>query len=269
VVQAHPNSFQSLWQGSLWDLARILTTIRQSRAFGRLTLRNSDRVGIAHLYFHSGKLVHIVGSSGDASATLQDLQGWTHAAIRFERGSSVTGATIAEEQEQAFEALVDHFQQLGLIEKPAPSRVVEGSVAGKTPGELLLTPQEWRILIEATRRISTAVTHLFGPRESLKALRDIINACSTAFPASPALQIAPSGQLQVTVTSELDRIPRQELLEGFRVLITTCQDFCAPLAGEADAHKLVIQALGDLSPVLISLGVFQVDNELLASRKLY
>ncbi len=71
MAQAHPNSFHTPWQGSLWDLAGIITTIRRSQAFGRLTLRNSDRVSVAHLYFHNGKLVHIVGSSGSAEATLQ------------------------------------------------------------------------------------------------------------------------------------------------------------------------------------------------------
>lgn len=269
MTQANANSFRSPWQGSLWDLARIVTTIRRSRASGRLTLRNSDRIGIAHVYFHEGKLVHIVGSSGDASATLQDLQCWTHAAIRFERGSLMSGATFAREQEQAFDALIGHYQDMGLTEKPAPVRVVEGQVISKTAAEPLLTPQEWRILIEAIRRVSMVVAHLIGPREALKVLRDVLDDCSTAFPAFSSLQIATSGCLQVTDTSRLDRLPRQELLEGFSALITTCQYFCAPIIGEADAHKLMIQALGDLSPAMISLGVFQVNNGLLASRKLY
>jgi hypothetical protein len=269
VAQANPNTFRSPWQGSLWDLARILTTIRHSRAFGRLTLRNSDRIGIALLYFHGGKLVHIVGSSGTAEATLQDLQRWTHASVRFERGSSVTGAALTEEQEQGFEAVIAHYQQMGLTAVPETPRVVEGNVVSRTPGEPLLTPQEWRILIEATRRVSMAVAHLIGPRETLKVLCDILDDCSAAFPAFTSLQIANSGHLQVTDTSQLDRMPRKELLEGFSALIATCQYFCAPIIGDADAHKLVIQALGDLSPALISLGVFQVNNGLLASRKLY
>jgi hypothetical protein len=269
VAQANPNSFRAPWQGSLWDLARIVTSIRRSRAIGRLTLRNSDRIGIAHLYFQHGKLVHIVGSSGDASATLQDLLRWTHAAVRFERSNSVPVQTPGEEVEQVFEELILQFQQMGLTEKPAAPRVVEGNVVSKTPGEPLLTPQEWRILIEATRRVSMAVAHLIGPGEALKVLRDILDDCSAAFPAFVSLQIARTGHLQVADTSQLDHMPRKELIDGFSALIATCQYFCAPLIGDADAHKLMIQALGDLGPALISLGVFQVNNGLLASRKLY
>jgi len=269
VAQAHSNSFSSPWQGSLWDLMRIITNIRRSRASGRLTLRNSDRIGVAHLYFYGGKLVHIVGSSGNAEATLQDLQRWTHAVLRFERGSTAPGVMITNEQEEDFEALLKHYQQLGLAEAPTLPRVVDGNVVSKEPAEQLLTEQEWRILIEATRRVSMAVAHVIGPREALKVLRDILDDCSAAFPAFASLQIAASGHLQVTDTSQLDRMPRRELLEGFSALIATCQYFCAPIVGEADAHKLMIQALGDISTALISLGVFQVNNGLLASRKLY
>lgn len=269
VAQANPNSFRSPWQGSLWDLTRIILAIRRSQSFGRLTLRNSDRIGIAHLYFHSGKLVHVVGSSGNAEATLRDLQRWTHAIIRFERGATVTGTGITREHEERFEALLLHYQTLGLTAILTPPRVVEGNVISKTAGEPLITPQEWHILIEATRRVSLAVAQLIGPREALKVLRDILDDCSTAFPAFASLQIASGGHLQVTDTSQLDRMPRQELLEGFSALISICQYFCAPIIGEADAHKIMILALGDLSTSLISLGVFQVNNGLLASRKLY
>lgn len=267
MAQAHQNSSHSSWQGSLWDLARIVTTIRRSRAFGRLTLRNSDRFGVAHLYFHGGKLAHIVGSSGEAEATLQDLQHWTHAQVRFERGSPITGAAPNPAQEQSFDAFLLHFQELGLVAAPAKPQVVEGDVVSKTPGERLLTPQEWRILTEGTRRISMAVARLLGPRETPKTLHTILGKCATAFPAFTAVQIAGSGHLQITDTSQLDRMPRKKLLEGFSTLFTICQRACAPLIGEADAHRLIILALGDLSTALISLGVFQVDNVLLASCK--
>lgn len=248
---------------------RIITTVRRSHVSGRLTMRNSDRIGIAHLYFHGGKLVHIVGSSGDATATLEDLQRWTHASVRFERGNALTGTTITNEQEQTFEALLAHYQKLGLTLTPAVPRVVEGNVVSKEPAEQLLTSHEWRILIEGTRRVSMAVSHLIGPREALKVLRDILDDCSAAFPAFASLQIASSGYLHITDTSQLDHMPRKELLEGFGALIATCQYFCAPIIGEADAHKLMIQALGDVSTALISMGVFQVNNGLLSSRKLY
>ncbi len=265
MAQTHPNPFHSPWQGSLWDLTRVVTTIRHSRAFGRLTLRNSDRVGIVHLYFHSGNLVHIVGSSGNAEATLSDLSHWTHAAVRFERGTTSANTTITNAEVQNFDKLLLHLQRIGLSAAPTVPRVVEGDVVSTTQGEQLLTPQEWRMLIEGTRRVSLAVARLIGPREALKVLRDILDDCSAAFPAFATLQIASTGYLQITDTSQLDRMPRQELLEGFNALIATCQYFCVPLIGEVEAHKLVIQGMGDLCTAMITLGVFRVNNGLLAS----
>ena len=61
-------------------------------------------------------------------------------------------------------------------------------------------------------------------------------------------------------------MPRGELLEGFGALFSICQYFCAPIVGEADAHKLIIQSLGDVGPALVSLGAFQIDRSLLSSK---
>ncbi len=166
---------------------------------------------------------------------------------------------------QSFDELLLHLQRLGLVAAPVAPRVVEGKVVSTAPGEELLAPQEWRLLIEGTRRVSLAVARLIGPREALKVLRDILDDCSTAFPAFATLQIASTGYLQVPDTSQLDRMPRQELLEGFNALIATCQYFCVPLIGEVEAHKLMIQGLGDICTSMITLGVFRVNNGLLAS----
>ncbi len=174
--------------------------------------------------------------------------------MRFERSATTTAVTITDDQEQSFDSLLLHFQKLGLVAPPARPRVVEGDVISRTPGEQLLTQQEWHMLIEGTRRVSIAVAHLIGPREALTVLRDILDDCSAAFPAFSTLQIASSGHLQITDTSQLDRMPRKELLEGFNALIGTCQYFCAPIIGEVDAHKLMIQAMGDLCPAMITPG---------------
>jgi len=47
----------SSWQGSLNDLAHMIQHIQRIRAFGRLTLRSTERMSIAHFYFRAGKLV--------------------------------------------------------------------------------------------------------------------------------------------------------------------------------------------------------------------
>ena len=38
-----------------------------------------------------------------------------------------------------------------------------------------------------------------------------------------------------------------------------------PLIGEMEAHKLIIQGLGDICTAMITLGVFRVNNGLLSS----
>jgi len=252
------------WQGSLRDLAKIVNSIRRSRAFGRLTVRNTSRLGVAHLYFRYGKLVHIVSNRGDAEATLADLPTWTRASVRFERGTSITSESITDEQEQLFDSVLLQLQIQGVVTAPTIPRVVEGGVVATTYAGQLTTPQEWQVLLEGTRRVSLAVAHLIGPQEAMTVLRDILEDCSAAFPAFSALQIAPSGYLQVVDGSKLNSTPREVLLEGFAILIVTCQRFCSPIIGERDAHQLIIQALGDVGPALVSLGVFQVDNELLS-----
>jgi len=78
----------------------------------------------------------------------------------------------------------------------------------------LITPWEWRILIEATRRVSLAVARLVGANEALSVLQDILEDCSAAFPALPVSKL-PLRLLQVTDSAQFDRMPRQELLDGF------------------------------------------------------
>ena len=252
------------WQGSLRDLAKIVNSIRRSRAFGRLTVRNTSRLGVAHLYFRYGKLVHIVSNRGNAEATLADLPTWTRATVRFERGASITTDSITDEQEQLFDSVLLQLQIQGVVTAPTTPRVVEGGVVASSHAGELTTPQEWRVLIEGVHRVSLAVAHLIGPQEAMTVLRDILEDCSAAFPAFSGLQMAPSGYIQAMDSSKLNSTPREELLEGFATLIATCQHFCSPIIGEKDAHQLIIQALGDIGPALVSLGVFQVDNELLS-----
>ncbi len=221
---------------------------------------------MAHLYFYGGKLVHIISNRGNADVTLRDLQQWTRASVRFVRGTPPTNRTISDEQEQAFDALIVEWQRRGVVAVPKMPRVVDGNVIASQHAQQLITPEEWRVLVEGTRRVSLAVAHLVGPVEAFSVLQDILEDCSAAFSAFSSLRIAPSGYLQITNLSTFDRIPRGELIEGFAALISICQYFCAPIIGEGEAHRLMISALGDVGPALVHLGVFHLDRALLAHR---
>jgi len=284
----------SPWRGSLRDLAQIVNDIRRLRAFGRLTLRSTTHIGLAHLFFRGGKLVHIVSNSGDASATLADLQRWTRAVVHFERGIPLGKQNVQREHEQIFENLLVHLQKrsVGTVpenssvtpasESPrmftmpepprttsisanpraAPAfeseRVIDSQVIATPGAERLITPQEWYVLVESTRRVSQAVAHLVGPQEAISALRDILDDFSSAFPALSSLHVATGGYLQVVRTTQLDRIPRRKVIEGFAALLATCRHFCTPIIGEENARRLLVRALGDIGPALINLGVYNI-----------
>jgi len=223
--------------------------------------------------------VHVVSNSGDASATLADLRRWTQAMAQFERGIATNVQNVSIEHERMFDQLLALLQNpygLPVVEhsrisprvtqpperqrmppRPQNQRVVESHIVAAAGVEQLITPMEWRILVEATRRVSLAVAHLVGPQEAMSVLRDILEDFSSAFPALSCLQIAAGGYLQVVRTAQLDHIPRAEVIKGFGALIATCRYYCSPIIGEEDADRLILRALNGIGPALTSLGVFE------------
>lgn len=263
----------SVWQGSLNDLATMVQHIRRSHAFGRLSLRNLEHLSIAHLYFRAGKLIHVVGHRGDARAILSELQGWRRAIVRFERGVAAAEITLSDEYEQLLLDVLANLQQRGLVivpqQAPVSARVIESNLIAASDARQLIAPWEWHVLVEGTRRVSLAVAHLVGPKEALVILEDILDDCASSFPAFASLKIASTGYLYVTDRSRLDHMSREDLMEGFAALIAICQHFCSPIIGEKEAHRFMLQALQELGPALVSLGVFRVDNRLLFSNNGY
>jgi hypothetical protein len=234
--------------------------IRRSHAFGRLTLRNKERLSVVHLYFRAGKLVHVVGNKGDTHTILAELEEWTSGVTRFQRGATVDVVTTTQEHESLLEQVLLHLQSSGIVLLPPLPRVIDSEVIVDSEGEQLITPLEWRVLLEGTRRVLFAVAQLVGRQEALNVLRDILDDCSADFPAFKSLHVDPSGYLQVVDKSHLDRLPREELLAGFTALVSICEYFCVPIVGERQAHALLLQALRDVAPALASLGVFQVNT---------
>lgn len=249
--------FGSSWQGSLDDLANIIQQVRRMRTFGRLTLRNKERFSIAHLYFRAGKLAQVVGNRGEARAILSELREWTNAFIHFDRGITMEDELLSSEYEQILDEVLVHLHHRGFVVLPQVPKIIDSNIVAMNEGRQLIAPWEWQVLTEGTRRVSLAVAHLIGPEEGLRVLRAVLDDCATTFPAFASLQIAPGGYLQVVDRSFLDRMSREDLLQGFSVLITTCQHFCAPIIGEKEAHQLMLRALQDLGPALEDMGIFQ------------
>ncbi len=258
--------FGPSWRGSLRELAFAVNHIRRSKAFGRLSLRNTERLSVAHLYFKAGKLVQIVGNRGDDRGILLELREWTRGVGRFDRGIPPSMVEMGDIYEQLLDDVLLALRTRGLVAANEGPRIIEGRLTATSEAKQLITPWEWRVLIEATRRVSLAVAHLVGPREAFSVLRDILDDCSTTFPAFSSLRIAPSGYLQVTDGSQLDRMPREDLLEGFAALFAICEYFCSPIIGDSNAHRLLVQALRDMTPTLVNLGVFHLDTHLLSNR---
>ena len=252
------------WQGSLRDLANMVYQIKRLRAFGRLTLRNTERVSVSHLYFRAGKLIHAVSNRGDIRTILTDLEGWTRALVRFDRGVTTNEVTLNDGHENLLDETLMKLCQRGVVAVPQLPRVIDSKLVAARDAQQLITPWEWQVLVEATRRVSFAVAHLVGPEEALSVLQDILDDCSDAFPAFASLKIDPGGYLQVVDRAHLDHLSRDNLLEGFTALITICQYFCSPIIGEKEAHRLIIRALQDVGPALVGLGVFHVNNHLLS-----
>lgn len=257
--------FAGSWQGGLRDLANVVHHVKRLRLSGRLSLRNTERLSIAHLYFRLGKLVHVVGNRGDARAILEELRQWRYGFVRFDRNVLVEVMTLGDEHERLLEDTLLSLNRDGMIVMPPKTRVIESNVIINVEAKQLITPREWQVLVEGTRRVSLAVAHLVGPQEALSVLRDILDDCSAAFPAFTSLKIATSGYLQIMDSSQLDHLSREDLLEGFTALIATCQYFCSPIIGEKEAHRLMISALREIGPALVSLGVFHIDGLLLRS----
>jgi hypothetical protein len=247
----------SSWLGSLNDLAHMVYQIRRIRAFGRLSLRSSERLSIAHLYFRAGKLVHIAGNRGDALSILDELQHWTEGVVRFERGVTTREVTLNDMHEQLFSDALASLQQRGTISTPPPPRVIESKLAASSEEVTqLINPWEWRVLKEATRRIAKALARLVGHQEAVRALHDIMDDCSSAFLAFTCLTIAADGSLDIANQDLLDHCPREDVLSGFAAFFSTCEYFCVPVLGEREAHEFMLHTVQDVLPALTKLDVF-------------
>ncbi|HJT57249.1 MAG TPA: DUF4388 domain-containing protein [Ktedonobacteraceae bacterium] len=101
--------------GYLAEVTLALLHIRDLSASGRLSIRNGERFGIAHLYFKEACLVHINGDKGDGEAILNDLLTWSKGAVRFDAALTVSYESITWQQAQIFTRWLAFLEMRGLM----------------------------------------------------------------------------------------------------------------------------------------------------------
>jgi hypothetical protein len=79
-----------------------LLQINDNRASGRLSIRNIDRFGLAHLYFKQSRLVHVAGDKRYAEDVLQDLLTWSKGQVRFDTAVVIEYETLTWQQAGLF-----------------------------------------------------------------------------------------------------------------------------------------------------------------------
>jgi len=103
-------------QEPLRNLGVIVARIRATSGAGRLALRNSARMGMLHLYFERGQLVHLEGTRATIDDALIDLAGWTEGLLRFDSGVLPERQTVTPGQEDFFYRTLLLLQQNGVLD---------------------------------------------------------------------------------------------------------------------------------------------------------
>src|SRR5258707_8011075 len=84
MQRSHATSSSFSRPGYPAEVTIALMRIRNTGASGRLSLRNGEGSGLAHLYFNHSRLVHVTGDKRDGTAVLEDLLTWSKGSIRFD-----------------------------------------------------------------------------------------------------------------------------------------------------------------------------------------
>jgi hypothetical protein len=118
-----------------------------------------------------------------------------------------------------------------------------------------LTPPQWELLVEVVRVLLEAVGQLFGRRQAQNLLRTVLAEQSEHLPVLGLVQVDRDGWLLELRAGEMIMQPRQEVAEGFVVLITDFERRCALLLGEERARQIMSLALQDFQADLAELGI--------------
>ncbi|QBD78378.1 DUF4388 domain-containing protein [Ktedonosporobacter rubrisoli] len=105
------------------EVTLALIRIRDTRGSGRLSIRNNERVGLAHLYFKDARLIHVTGNKKDGEAVLQELLNWTRGFVRFDSESTVDYEDITWQQAEIFARWLALLEMHGAIHGVARTKL--------------------------------------------------------------------------------------------------------------------------------------------------
>jgi len=128
----------------LAEITLVLLHIRDTRASGRLSIRNAERLGLAHLYFNQARLGHITGDKGDGESMLKDLLTWTKGSVRFDPAVVVNNETINWQQAQLFTRWLSFLEIHGIMQGIPGARLngLAQSLTAHLPREPIALPLE-------------------------------------------------------------------------------------------------------------------------------
>ena len=108
----HPHAARP---GFLAEVTLALLYIRDTRATGRISIRNAERFGLAHLYFNAARLIHIAGDKRSGEAILNDLLTWSRGSVRFDAALLVNYETVTWQQAQIFARWLAFLEMRGAM----------------------------------------------------------------------------------------------------------------------------------------------------------
>jgi hypothetical protein len=130
--------------GYLAEVTLTLLHIRDTRVSGRLSIRNDERFGLAHLYFKEACLIHVTGDKRDGESVLNDLLTWSKGKVRFDPSLMVNYESITWQQAQIFSRWLTFLEMRGTMQG-IPHTRLEGfmrSLIEHLPAEPIAFPQQ-------------------------------------------------------------------------------------------------------------------------------
>ncbi|MGO8948413.1 MAG: hypothetical protein ACLQUY_12295 [Ktedonobacterales bacterium] len=111
---------------SLSRLSADIAAIRSQHMTVRLVLRNTERFGVLHLYFETGRLVQVHGHKENPMKSFGDLATWSQGTIRQDElagGMDTAGITPGNSKlEQILDSTLQQLESRGVVQTPPSSR---------------------------------------------------------------------------------------------------------------------------------------------------